>query len=252
MKRTPKATAAVVLGVAALLLFTTLAPLVDTGFSVATQVLAFAFAVLATGSLLFGFPSLIAGVSTPRLLTLGAFCAVLGVLAAIPARPEILADGPSAIPLLALFFSNTLRILAAAALGLALARHVTSPAIAFLIAAVATATDLFSVFAGPTKAMVEQGAPALNFLLVIFPTFGQPLGFALGISDFIFLALFIAVSRLLNLRYTATTVAVCAGTLLAMTTSLFLEIPLPALPFISLAFVIVNADLILAALVKHR
>lgn len=241
-----------VLGVVALFLFTMCAPLVDTGFSYVAQVLAFCVAVSATGLILFGFSSLTASLSNPRLLAFAAATAVLGVFAALPARPEVLAEGPSPVPLLALFLSNTLRIAAAAALGLALARHVTSPGVALLIAAVATATDLFSVFAGPTKAMVEGDAPALDFLLVIFPTFGQLPGFALGISDFIFLALFIAMSRLLNLRYTATTIGVCAGTLLAMTTSLLLDRPLPALPFISLIFVLVNADIIFASLLKHR
>ena len=241
----------VVFGVVTLLLFITLAPLVDTGLSYTAQVLAFAVAVLGTGALIFGLLSRISPLATSRLLAFGAACAVLGVLAALLARPEVFEDGPAVVPLLALFFSNTLRILAAAALGFALARHVTSPAIALLIAAVATVTDLFSVFAGPTKAMVEQSASVLDFLLVIFPTFGQPLGFALGISDFIFLALFIRVSRLLDLRHIATSVAVCAGTLLAMTTSLLLERPLPALPFIALAFILANADLLLAALRKR-
>ena len=69
------------------------------------------------------------------------------------------------------------------------------------MAAVATAADdLFSVLAGPTKALVEEGSPALDFLLVIFPTFGQPLGFALGVANFFFLVLFAAVARYLSLR----------------------------------------------------
>lgn len=241
------------LGVAVLLLFTFLAPLADVGFSYAAQVLAFLVTVLATGLILFGFPSLAARLTTPRLLALGAVAVVLGVLAALLARPEALAEGPlRPIPLISLFLSDTLRIAAAATLGLALARHVTSPGVALLIAAVATATDLFSVFAGPTKAMVEGSAVALDFLLLIFPTFGQPLGFALGISDFIFLALFTSMSHLLGLRFTATVLGTCAGTLLAVTTSLLLERPLPALPFVSLAFVFVNADLILQSFLKRR
>lgn len=240
-----------IFGAVLLLLFVFVAPLVGAGFSYTAQILAFVISVLATGALLFGFPSLVNAIATPWLLGFGAVAAVLGGLSAILARPDVLLGGWAIVPLLALFVSNILRISAAAALGISLARHVASPAIALLIAAVATATDLFSVFAGPTKAMVEKSAPALDFLLVIFPTFGQALGFALGISDFIFLALFITMSRLLNLRHIPTTIAVCAGTLLAMTTSLLLERPLPALPFISLAFVLVNVDLILSSLFKR-
>lgn len=243
---------AVVLGGLILLLFTLLAPLVDLGFSFAAQVSAFLVAVSATGLILFGFPSLAARTTTPRLLALGAVAVALGVLAALFARPEVLAEGPQPLSLISLFLSDALRIVAAVTLGLALARYVASPGVALLIAAVATATDLFSVFAGPTKAMVEESAVALDFLLLIFPTFGQPLGFALGISDFIFLALFTSMSRILELRFTATVLGTCAGTLLAMTISLLLERPLPALPFISLAFVLINADLIRNSLLKHR
>ncbi len=247
-----KAARITIFGAGLLMLFIFVAPLIGTDFSYMAQILAFVIAVLATGALLFGFPSLVSAIVTPWLLGFGAFAAVLGGLAAIFARPDVLAEGWAVVPLIALFVSNLLRISAAAALGISLARHVASPAIALLIAAVAAATDLFSVFAGPTKAMVEKSAPALDFLLVIFPTFGQALGFALGISDFIFLALFIAMSLLLNLRHIPTTVAVCVGTLLAMITSLLLERPLPALPFISLAFVLANADLILSSLLKRR
>lgn len=250
---TPRQAAGItIFGAVLLLILIFVAPLIGAGFSYTAQILAFVIAVFATGALLFGFPSLVSDTVTPWLLGFGATAAVLGGLAAIFARPDVLAEGWAVIPLLALFVSNILRISAAAALGISLARHVTSPAIALLIAAMATASDLFSVFAGPTKAMVEKNAPALDFLLVIFPTFGQALGFALGISDFIFLALFITMSLLLNFRHIPTTLAVCAGTLLAMTTSLLLERPLPALPFISLAFVLVNADLILASLLKRR
>ena len=223
----------------------------DVGFSYTAQVLAFLAVVLATGLILFGATSLADHRATSQLLILGAVAVFLGILTALLARPETLAEGPRLVPMVALFLSNTLRIAAAATVGFALARHVTSLGIALLIAAVATATDLFSVFAGPTKAMVEGNASALNFLLLIFPTFGQSLGFALGISDFVFLSLFIAASRLLGLRFTATVLGTCAGALLAMTTSLSLKIPLPALPFISLAFVLVNADLIIHSFFKR-
>jgi hypothetical protein len=63
-----------------------------------------------------------------------------------------------------------------------------SPGIALLIAGLTTAADLFSVFVGPAKAIVERAAPALDYLLLIFPTFGYPLGFALSVTDSICLA----------------------------------------------------------------
>jgi hypothetical protein len=96
--------------------------------------------------------------------------------------------------------------------------------------------------------MVEEDSPVLDFLLLVFPTFGSPLGFGLGVSDFIFLALFAAASRFLNLRYLATLLGLCLATFLAVTAGLLLERPLPALPFIAIAFVLVNLDLILRSL----
>ena len=72
----------------------------------------------------------------------------------------------------------------------------------------------------------------------------------MGLSDFIFLALFAAASRFLNLRYAATLLGVCFAAFLAVTAGLLLERPLPALPFIAIAFVGVNADLIVASFVK--
>jgi hypothetical protein len=64
----------------------------------------------------------------------------------------------------------------------------SSPGIALLIAGLATAADLFSVFVETAKDTVERGAPALDYLLLIFPTFSYPLGFALSVTDFICLA----------------------------------------------------------------
>ena len=90
-----------------------------------------------------------------------------------------------------LFLANALKIGAAASLGVALARRVTSPAVAALVAVLAAAADLLSALAGPTKALtesIERGEPSpvidlLDLLLLLFPTFGNPIGFALGVSD---------------------------------------------------------------------
>jgi hypothetical protein len=51
--------------------------------------------------------------------------------------------------------------------------------VAFLVAAVAAAAaaGLISVLACPTRALLEESSWAPDFLLLIFPTFGQPLGF---------------------------------------------------------------------------
>jgi hypothetical protein len=72
---------------------------------------------------------------------------------------------------------NLSKILAAASVGISLARYVGSVGVILLKVAVATLSDLLSVFAGPTKTLVED-SPVLDPLLV-FLTFNSVLGFGL-------------------------------------------------------------------------
>jgi hypothetical protein len=125
-----------------------------------------------------------------------------------------------------LFLANTSKIGAATSVGLTLARRATSPGMAVLVAVFATAADLFSVFAGPTRALtesVERGEPSLlsdllGLLLLLSPTLGNPIGFAQGVSDLHFLALFAATAQLLEgLRPRGLTLG-CASILIAMLT----------------------------------
>jgi len=220
------------------------------GFSLWAQISVYVFTLACVGLFFHGLLSLWEDLPTPAMLALGAAAAVPGMLAAYFSRPEILAEGAGALTLLALLLANICRLLAACAIACALARHITSAGVALLIAGVATFSDLFSVFAGPTRTLVREDSPALDFLLLIFPTFGQPAGFALGISDFIFLALFAATAHLLGLRYLLTLAAGFTATLLAMICGLILERPLPALPFIALSFVLVNITPLLSTLRK--
>ena len=215
------------------------------------RVAAYALVLACVVSLLHGFLLATRGYATPRILALGAAAAGSGFLFAALARPENLEEGLGFLASFALFLADLCRILAAASVGVSLARHVSSAGVILLIAAVATASDLFSVFAGPTRTLVEEDSPILDLLLLVFPTFGSAPGFGLGASDFVFLTLFAAASRFLNLRYPATLLCVCSATLLVMITGLLLERPLPAIPFVAGAFVLVNADLILASLTKR-
>jgi hypothetical protein len=190
--------------------------------------------------------------TTSRILILGAVCAAVGFLSALVSRPEYLADGAGFLVLLSLCIAALARILAAVCVGLSLARYITSVGTVLIVVVAAIASDIFSVFAGPTEALVRANSPLLDFLLLVFPTFGSPLGFGLGLSDFVFLALFAAAGRFLDLRYAATLLGVCCAAFLAVAAGLLLERALPALPFIAVAFVLVNADLIFASLADRR
>jgi hypothetical protein len=229
-----------------------LLPLADApALSRTVRIAAYALVLVPVALLLNGSLLAARGYVTSRLLVLGAATGASGVLFALIARPENLENGSGALLSLALSLANLLRIFAAACVGVSLARYVSSVGVVLLIVAVATVSDLFSVFVGPTKILVEEDSPILDLLLLVFPTFGSPLGFGLGVSDFIFLALFAAASRFLDLRYLATLLGLCLATFLAVTAGLLLERPLPALPFIAIAFVLVNLDLLLTSLTRR-
>jgi hypothetical protein len=241
-------------GAATLAALTLLMPLLGTAADLtpAVRISAYALVFVPVALLLHGSIVASRGFATSRLLIFGAASAAIGLLSATLARPEALADGPGLLVLLALCVADLARILAAACVGISLARYITSVGTVLIVVVAAIAADVFSVFAGPTEALVRTDSPLLDFLLLIFPTFGSPLGFGLGLSDFIFLALFAAAGRFLDLRYIATLLGVCAAAFLAVTAGLLLARPLPALPFIAIAFVVGNADLIVASLISRR
>jgi hypothetical protein len=119
-------------------------------------------------------------------------------------------------------------------------RRITSTRSAFLAATLATA--VCSVFAGSTRTLVESGAPALDYLPLIFPAFGYPLSFALNVSEFVFLALFAApAGSLEGLHLLPTLILGFVAVLLAMLAALLFDRPLPALPFIALSWAFANA-----------
>jgi hypothetical protein len=238
------------LGATGLVVLAFVLPLADVpASSRVAPVAAYALVLTCVASLLHGSLLAARGYATSRLLAFGAAAAGLGVvLVVLLASPANMESASGSLLSFPLTLANLLRILAAASLGIALARYVGSVGAVLLIVAVATASDLYSVFAGPTRELIEENSPALNLLLLVFPSFGSALGFGLGVSDFIFLALFAAASSFLDLRYLATLVCLCLATALAIAAGLLLERPLPAIPFIALAFLLINADLILARL----
>ena len=236
-------------GLTALMLLLPLAG--SSGSQQVARISAYVLVIVCVVPLVHGFITATRDSSTPGLLLSGAAAAGLGLLLAGLVPPEELKDVPGVLTSVTLALADLCRLFAAAAVGVSLARYISSAGVALLVASVATASDLFSVFAGPTRALVEDESPVLDLLLLVFPTFGSVVGFGLGASDFVFLALFAAASLFLDLRYPATLLCVCAAMFLAMTAGLLLERPLPALPFAAVAFVLGNADLILASLLKR-
>jgi hypothetical protein len=114
-----------------------------------------------------------------------------------------------------------------------------------LVAAIIPVVDAFSVFRGPTGHIVEERPSIFETIAFGFPVPGESDPARLGPPDLLFFGLFLAAADRWDLRVGWTWVAMAAsfGTTLALAVWLDLS-GLPALPLLSLGFLIPNADLI--------
>jgi hypothetical protein len=137
------------------------------------------------------------------------------------------------------------KVVAAVAAGRLLGRQMVEGWWLALVALVALAADAWSVFAGPTRIIVERAPGVLDYLLINFPVLGGAVGgFGLGMSDVFFVGLFLAGCVRTGLRSRATLGAAASALLVTVLLALLLQRALPALPLLSLAFLGVNADLL--------
>ena len=114
-----------------------------------------------------------------------------------------------------------------------------------LIAVLIAPVDTFSVARGPTKEIVENQPEVFNALSISFPLPGEHASAQLGLPDILFLSLFLAAAARFGLRvgWTWLAMTLSFGTTLALAVAFDVS-GLPALPLLSLAFVLPNADLI--------
>ncbi len=114
-----------------------------------------------------------------------------------------------------------------------------------LVAALIPWVDVASVYRGPTKVVVEEQPGLFERIAIAFAVPGDEAAAFLGPPDVIFFALFLAAAARYGLRVRATWLGM-AGALsatLLLTDALDLN-GLPALPAISLGFLLPNADLL--------
>lgn len=140
--------------------------------------------------------------------------------------------------------ANVAKVAAAAALGLWVAENLEHASWVVLVAVVSAAVDIVSVYAGPTKALLEEGPRVVGYFTVALTWFGYSAteGYsALGISDVVFFSLYLGAARRFGLRAVASAVAMVASFVLTVAAALYWE-ALPALPLLSVAFLAVNAD----------
>jgi hypothetical protein len=114
-----------------------------------------------------------------------------------------------------------------------------------LVAVVIPWVDAYSVWRGPTNNIVHHHRGVFEHLSFAFPVPGSTDTANLGIPDMLFFALFLAATDRFALRTTLTWVLMTAsfGTTVALAVWLDLG-GLPALPLLSLAFLLANGDLL--------
>lgn len=111
-----------------------------------------------------------------------------------------------------------------------------------VVAIVSSVADLVSVFheSGPT-AQIAQSAPALSLLALAAPMLGTgDLPPLLGVGDVVMASLYASAAARFGLPEGRTWVALAAGLAGAMIAVLWLEIALPALPFLGLAMIVAH------------
>jgi hypothetical protein len=114
-----------------------------------------------------------------------------------------------------------------------------------LVAAIIPVVDIYSVFKGPTKEITTNHVQTFYALSFAFPAPGQLQQANLGLPDLLFFALFLAAAVRFELRPFWTWLAgvLSFGATMALAVGLTVD-GLPALPFLSVAFLAVNGDLI--------
>ena len=114
-----------------------------------------------------------------------------------------------------------------------------------LVAVVIPWVDAWSVWRGPTHDIVTNREHVFGTLSIAFPVPGEHDAANLGLPDLVFFALFLAASARFRLRPRLTWILMAAsfGATIALAVAFDVE-GLPALPLLSRAFLVANADLL--------
>ena len=159
----------------------------------------------------------------------------------------------AALPCAALFVwlgwvppANVAKVVFAGALGIWISDELERVSWIVVVAAVSAAVDTVSVAAGPTKAILEKGPVVVGWFTVAVTWMGFSYAEAftgLGVSDVLFFALYLGAARRFRLRAVWSAVAMVVSFLVTIALAMWWT-ALPALPLLSVAFVAVNADLL--------
>lgn len=107
------------------------------------------------------------------------------------------------------------------------------------IAIVATVADIWSVSAGATSMIIVSSV--INYFLLRFPLIGSTeIPYLIGLTDFLFFAIFFHAARRFELGTAKNTVLLILSFLLTVAAAIFFRTPLPVLPFMAVFFVAGN------------
>jgi len=114
-----------------------------------------------------------------------------------------------------------------------------------LVAFIVPFVDSYSVWRGPTKTIVTQKPEVFSALSFTFPVPGEDGGAKLGLPDLLFFGLFLGAAARWRLRTGWTWVCLTASIGATMALATWWDVGgLPALPLLSLGFLLPNADLL--------
>jgi hypothetical protein len=162
----------------------------------------------------------------------------------------------AALPCAALFVwlgwvpvANVAKVVFAASLGLWIAGELERVSWIVIVAAVSAAVDIFSVAMGPTRAILDKGPVVVGWFTLAVTWMGYSYAEAftgLGVSDVLFYALYLGSASRFRLRVVWSAVAMIGSFLATIAVAMWWQ-ALPALPLLSVAFIAVNADLLVKA-----
>ena len=122
-----------------------------------------------------------------------------------------------------------------------------------LVAALIPWVDAYSVWRGPTEHIVKEQPDVFRLLSVAFPVPGESGAANLGLPDVLFFALFLGAAARFGLRIGWTWIAMTATFALTLMLAVAFDVAgLPALPLLSLGFLVPNADLLWRAFRTRR
>lgn len=150
------------------------------------------------------------------------------------AAADNIIEMPLMIALLALC-----QLMLAAGLGLWIGEGIDEVAHLIPVALVATIADIWSVSAGATAKIIIS--PIINYFLLRFPVAGTgSIPYLIGLTDFLFFALFFQAARRFELGMLKNTVLLLLSFFIAVAAAIFMATGLPVLPFMAVLFVAGN------------